>query len=107
MLQGRCSSWQCWGEGGGCSDAGNVLGWLVHVDPSSRDGGGKWEQEAVEGYRSLGLEQTASSPQALPLCQGLYSALFHSQPCEIRFSSRKGMVVLKMFAVACGQVFNG
>lgn len=59
----------------------------VHMEPSSCDGGGKWEREVAEGCGSPGLEQAASSPQGFSLCQGPYGAVFHNRPCEIGFGS--------------------
>lgn len=58
---------------------GSVLSQPARVGLNSCDGAGKQEQEAAEGCRSPGLEQTASSPRGLSLCWGPYGAVFHSE----------------------------
>lgn len=64
--------------------AGSVPNHPVHMELHGHRGGGKGEWE---GCGNPGLEQTASSLQGLSLCWAPYGAVFHSRPCEIRFSS--------------------
>jgi len=70
---------------------GSVPDRPVRVELSGRDGGGKREQEAAEGWGSLDLGQSACGTAA-PLAGrlsawGPYGAVFHSRLRESRFGS--------------------